>query len=88
MLKHNLNMQTQTLPNGTEVYFLLQHVSEREFCMSFDTRMDIAKCNGKRCTVNCFACGEAGVRDMEYYDVTFEDGTVLHAVSGFHLEEA
>jgi hypothetical protein len=78
----------QSIPDGTKVRFELKNISSKEF--GFDTEeefSDLERLDGEVATVDFLATAtELGEKDYEYYTITFEDGTKLDSVSGYHLE--
>lgn len=78
--------EEQVIPNGTKCVFKLKHLTPKEFDNLSDEEF-IKKLDNKKCTVDELATySELGDKDTEYYDITFDNGTKLGAVSGFHLE--
>jgi hypothetical protein len=75
------------LKNGQRLAFHIKDVSLKEFELNDDFNLN--KYDGKPCAVVCLAVEGAGTpdKDFEYYDIRFDDGVVLHAISGHHLEE-
>ena len=41
--------------------------------------------NGKVTSLATYS--QLGIRDYEYYDLKYDDGTYGHAISGFHLTD-
>lgn len=72
-----------TYPNGTKVRFFLKHLTPGEFGAP---EQFLDSVEGEICTIICFATGEEGEPEFEYYDVQFADGKEIAACSGFHLE--
>lgn len=76
----------QSLKDGTKVKFSFENM-QLEFEDEYQKNpgeMDFLE--GKEATIDCLAMAtELGNKDYEYYDITFEDGSDLEGVSGYHL---
>lgn len=75
----------QSLPDGTKVKFDLKDISPEEFADE-DTE-EVKAYNGKVATIEGLETyTELGDKDYEYYDIKFDDGEMMYAVSGYHLD--
>lgn len=88
----NENKKQQSIPNGTEVTFDLNGVSSAEFDLDDETHdsdwweRKLDELDGKKAIIECLATyTELGDKNLEYYDIEFGDGTILYAISGYHL---
>jgi len=50
-------------------------------------KSELAKYDMQKCTVLCLAtASQLGEQNFEYYDIAFDDGSVMEAISGYHLQ--
>lgn len=76
---------TQTLANGSKVIFHKRDLSFREF-PNF-SQHDLETIEGQQGTIEELATAtELGEKDFEYYDVKFDNGQIINAISGYHLD--
>jgi len=80
----------QELADGTRVRFNLRDISPREFGDLSDIGGEgsIEEFEGATGTIESLdVCSgnEEPNKDFEYYTVKFDNGTTLHAVSGYHF---
>jgi hypothetical protein len=88
----NESKKEQSIPNGTEVTFNLKGFEAAEFGLD-DEEHDLdwwvtklEQLDGKKAIIECLSTyTELGDKDYEYYDIKFGDGTILYAISGYHL---
>jgi len=78
----------QSIPEGSIVEFHAEGM-EADFEDVYDeddmTADDIVLLNYKLAKATLCTFTELGEKDFEYYDIEFEDGTILEGVSGMHL---
>jgi hypothetical protein len=76
----------QVLPDGSKVTFSMKDISGDEF--GDDESAEVATSHdGQTATVLALATAtEPGEKDYEYYDIRFDDGVELAAISGYHLD--
>lgn len=88
----NESKKQQSIPNGTEVTFDLNGVEATGFGFDeeehdsdwWEHKLD--QLDGKKAIIEYLATyTELGDKNYEYYDIEFGDGTILYAVSGYHL---
>ena len=76
------------LQEGDEIIFALRGMHSEWKDEGKETYNIACKHDGKRALImNQVCASEIGNLDGEYYDIKFEDGEILYAVSGFHLIE-
>lgn len=80
-----MNTKKPTIETGTECRFNLNSITPREFDSDTLSDKQVKALENKVCIVEGFDTGETGVRDFEYYNVKFLDGTEIEDCSGFHL---
>lgn len=86
------NKSEQSIPDGTKVIFDLNGIPAEDF-VGYDEDEDeiriISNYDGERAIATLgvdIPSGHGGDKDYEYYDLVFDDGYEMYAVSGFHLE--
>lgn len=76
----------QSIPDGTKVRFSTKDIGPREFGDEESARV-AGEHEGQTATVLTLATAtELGEKDYEYYDIRFDDGVELAAISGYHLD--
>jgi hypothetical protein len=78
-----MKSKTQSLVNGSVVRF---NIKEASCVQEFDCKASVlARVEDKHASVFFATAVGEGILDYEYYDLTFADGTIIRAVSGYHL---
>lgn len=76
----------QAIPDGTKVTFSMKDISGDEFGDDESAQVAMSH-DGHTATVLTLATAtEPGEKDYEYYDIRFDDGVELAAISGYHLD--
>lgn len=80
----------QTIKNGERVTFYSRGM-ENDFLDLLDLHISVnafrEKYNGKTCIAKLETYTEFSNREFEYYDITFDNGDTLKAVSGYYLDK-
>jgi len=83
-------MVQQTIKNGTRVTFMIKGMTS-EFVRTLDFEISessfIKNYGNKICVAHFTTATQLGERDHEYYDITFDNGDIIGAVSGHHLHD-
>ena len=90
-LENDRMIKVQSIPDDTACLFNLRGMADS---WEADDKMIIESLykgmqgtESIKCNIDCLATfSELGVKDAEFYDIRFENGLRLYAVSGYHLE--
>ena len=72
----------QTFKNGTKCKFSFKDYNDEDFWLN----SNVIGLGNKKCTIISLATyTQLGNKDFEYYNIKFDNGIYLNAISGYHL---